>query len=63
MPGPATRFSRFCFVSLAFLLLVAVDVARAQDEKKREARAVVGYHQAGALELGRQWRTLNQRSR
>lgn len=48
MLRPAPQFSRFSFVSLAFLLLLAVDVARAQDQKVWEARAIVGYHQAGA---------------
>jgi hypothetical protein len=34
MPGQVTRFSCVRSLSLAFLLLVAVDVARAQDERK-----------------------------
>ncbi len=48
MPSPVTRFSRFCSLLFALLCLLAVHSARAQDQKVWEARAIVGYHQAGA---------------
>src|SRR5258708_35381149 len=48
MPRPVTGFSRFCSLLFALLCLLAVHSARAQDQKVWEARAIVGYRQAGA---------------
>lgn len=49
MPAPVTRLSRWFSLVFTLLLVVLVDAAYAQgDPKEWEARAIVGYHQAGA---------------